>query len=201
MNDHQRRLFDLIAGLAAQYPSAIVPADTAKGYVARLERYPFALIEAAVVRAVDTNPTGFLPSIGAIKLQAAKLYLTLPSASVAEEMVAAAVATSTTRQLPEAVRSALELVGGSYAWRNEKASVIRAQFAERYAQKKEAMIEAFAAGEMEIGAWPRESPQLIERVESESEVLPELTEEQRQENIERANELARRIGARPIPTE
>lgn len=127
----------LVAVLKGAYPRQPTDEGTAEVYLAFLADLDYEAANDAIRRLIQTSR--FFPTIAEIRGEVAELACGLPSVTEATALVLERHRLSddelAANPLPDAVRKAYRMVGGSWAFRtSENPVALRAQFRDAYAQ-------------------------------------------------------------------
>jgi hypothetical protein len=142
----ERKIGRAIARLAASYPRVQFGDAQIQAYVSGLADLRADDVSAAVETARRTMT--FPPAIAELRRLVAEHRLRLPLPLHAWEIAARAATEKTTRELPDEIREAINIVGGPFAIRSTENTVaLRAHFLRAYEEVREESYRRAVAGD------------------------------------------------------
>jgi hypothetical protein len=131
----------LVAGLCASFPRVEAGPETRRAYVAALQDVPLPLLRDSIRDLIRSSR--YLPTIRDIRERVAERGFDLPGPFEAWEQIVA----RPPRPLPEPVRRALNMVGGSWEVRNTTTpGLLRRDFIAAYQEIRAALINEVVLG-------------------------------------------------------
>lgn len=141
---------EVVAELIAAYPSARIPAETARLYMRKLADVPPGVLDEVAHEVICTSER--FPSIAALRRAAAERLLALPSEAEALALIEARAARRT-QDAPNApalhpdLAATLRLVGGLSALRTaDNPAVWRGQFLKLWRERREDLVRQAQVG-------------------------------------------------------